>query len=66
MAIVDELKVHVHENRVEDERELVPVQVERGVDETDEVVVGVLINCGVVVGLWYQRLHRRLRTGFKD
>ena len=27
------------------------LQVERGVDETDEVVVGVLINCGVVVGL---------------
>ena len=55
MAIVDELEVHVDEDRVEDERELVPIQVEGGVDETDEVVVGVLINCGVVVGLGYQR-----------
>ena len=51
MAVVDQLEVHVDEDWVEDERELVPVQVERGVDEADEVVVGVLVNSGVVVGL---------------
>ena len=51
MPVVHELEVHVDEDGVEDERELVPVQVEGGVDEADEVVVGVLVDCGVVVGL---------------
>ena len=51
VAVEDELEVHVDEDRVEDERELVSVQVERGVDETDQVVVGVFINGRVVVRL---------------
>ena len=51
MPVVHELEVHVDEDGVEDEGELVPVEVEGGVDETDEVVVGVLVDCGVVVGL---------------
>lgn len=57
VTVVDELEVHVDEDRVEDERELVPVQVERAVDEADKVVVGVLINCRVVVGLRCRRLE---------
>ena len=51
MFVVNKLEVHVDEDGVEDERELVPVEVEGGVDEADEVVVGVLVDCGVVVGL---------------
>ena len=51
MPVVDELEVHVDEDGVEDERELVPVQVEGGVDEADEVVVGILVDRGVVIGL---------------
>ena len=51
MAVVDELQVHVNEDRVEDEGQLVSVQVEGGVNKLDQVVVGVLINCRVIVGL---------------
>ena len=51
MPVVDELEVHMDEDGVENERELVPVQVEGGVDKADEVLIGVLVDCGVVVGL---------------
>ena len=67
MAVVNELKVHVNEDRVEDEGQLVSVQVEGGVDKLDQVVVGVLINCRVIVGLQLQgmitiRTHSRTVT----
>ena len=38
MAVVDELKVHVHEDRVQDEGQLVTVEVERALDESLKVL----------------------------
>jgi len=43
VTVVDELEVHVDKDRVEDQRQLVPVQVEGTFDEFLEVLNGKIV-----------------------